>query len=242
MIETLQNIDSQLLLFFNGYHTPFLDHFMMLFTGKFIWIPMYAAILPILFKKFRPGMAALLILGIVAAIALADQTCASLLRPYFHRLRPANLENPLSAFVTVVDGYRGGAYGFPSCHAANSLALATFLCLVVRRNFFVAFIFTWAAVNCYSRMYLGVHYPGDILVGGVIGAACGALCYYAVVYVARRFFKTALEPREENFSLSVLPSGISGAGDGTLNFLVSDLMIAVGILSALFMMLAAVVL
>ena len=242
MLETLQNIDSQLLLFFNGFHTPFLDHFMTLFTGKYIWVPMYAAILPILFKKFRPGMAVMLILGIVAAVALSDQTCATLLRPYFQRLRPSNLENPLSAFVTVVDGYRGGPYGFPSCHAANSFALAAFLCLVVRRKAFRAFIIIWAVINCYTRMYLGVHYPGDILFGAAIGSAYGVACYYAVTCIARYFFKSYAEPRAESIHFKKLPSYINSIANGDITLFVGDVMIAVGIMSAAYMIIGTMLL
>lgn len=168
MLDTLIDLDSQLLLFLNSFHTPFLDRFMMLFTGRFIWAPMYALILLLFFKKYNPLRAGVFVVMLVAAIALTDQTCATVLRPIFERLRPSNLNNPLSEFVTVVDGYRGGRYGFPSCHAANSFALAIFLSLVVRRRGFTLVIFGWAMLNSYSRMYLGVHYPGDILVGATI--------------------------------------------------------------------------
>lgn len=239
MLDTLLQLDSQLLLFFNGHHTAILDNFMMLFTGKYIWIPMYAAIIPILFKKYHAGMAVLFVLGLVAAIALADQTCATFLRPYFHRLRPSNLENPLSQFVTVVNGYRGGSYGFPSCHAANSFALATFLCLVTRRPVFTAFIILWAAVNSYSRMYLGVHYPGDILAGTVIGVAYGFLTYYTVVFIGRRF----LSPKDTAVSdLRLFSTEISTfRSHGTLSFTATDIMIGVGAISILAMLFAAVI-
>lgn len=189
MLDTLINLDSQLLLFFNSFHTPFLDRFMMLFTGRFIWAPMYALILLLFFKKYHPLRAGVFVIMLVAAIALSDQTCATVLRPIFERLRPSNLNNPLSEFVTVVDGYRGGRYGFPSCHAANSFALAVFLSLVVRRRVFSFVIFAWAILNSYSRMYLGVHYPGDILVGAAIGSAYGFICYRLARLLAARLIK-----------------------------------------------------
>lgn len=238
MLDYLINIDSQLLLFFNSYHTPFLDNFMMLFSGRFVWVPMYAVILLILFKKFKPATAALFVLGLVAAIALADQTCATFIRPAVQRLRPSNLENPLSEFVNIVDGYRGGSYGFPSCHAANSFALAAFLILVVRRRAFVCFILTWAVVNCYSRMYLGVHYPGDILVGGLIGASFGTMCYYGVCGVSRHLLKAKAEAHKGSVSLPGFELSIFRMGITSINILASDVMIAVGAISALLMMLA----
>lgn len=176
MIDYLISVDSEALLWLNSFHTRFLDSFMMLFTGRFVWIPMYASILYVLCRMYRPRQVAVIVAAIALAILLSDQTVASLLRPIFHRLRPANLDNPLSEFVTVVNGYRGGRYGFPSCHGANSAALAVLVSMIIPRRRFVWFIVCWAVVNCYTRNYLGVHYPGDILVGALIGAAYGWLC------------------------------------------------------------------
>jgi undecaprenyl-diphosphatase len=117
------------------------------------------------------------VLCIVLAIVLADQFCGHLLRPAVGRLRPANPDNPLSELAVIVNGYRGGTYGFPSCHAANSFALAVFTALLVRSRRVAAFIIIWAVVNSYSRLYLGVHYPGDLFVGAVFGSIFGALCF-----------------------------------------------------------------
>ncbi len=233
MYETLLELDSQLLLLINGYHTPFLDSFMMLVTGRFIWIPMYAIVLLILFKKFKPMTAVLLTLGLIAAITLADQGCATFIRPYVQRLRPSNLENPLSALIQVVDGYRGGAYGFPSCHAANSFALAAFLCLVIRRRGFMAFIIFWASLNSYSRMYLGVHYPSDIIVGAVIGACCGALCYFSAIYIAKNFFNFHVGAEHDNIQLPTVVINANGMSIASSQYLAGNIMITVGLLIAL---------
>lgn len=184
MLEILQNIDTQIYLFFNGLHSPFFDSFMMSFTGKYIWAPMYAAILFILFRLYRPAQAAVYTIGIILAIFFADQVCATLIRPVVARLRPSNLENPLSQLAHVVNNYRGGSYGFPSCHAANSFALAVFLACLNPRRRFVIFILGWAALNSYSRLYLGVHYPGDLLVGAVIGSGIGFSMWWLSRYAA----------------------------------------------------------
>lgn len=178
MIDTLQNLDTQIYLLFNGLHTPFFDSFMMIFTGKYIWAPMYAVILYVIFRSYRPAEAAVYTIGIIIAIFLADQICATLIRPVVARLRPSNVDNPLSALAHLVDGYRGGSYGFPSCHAANSFALAVFLACLIRRRLFAAFILGWAALNSYSRLYLGVHYPGDLMVGAIIGSTIGASIWW----------------------------------------------------------------
>lgn len=95
MIEYLNQLDASILLFFNGMHSPFFDKFMMLCTGKFIWIPMYATILFILFKSFKPKLVLVYAIALGVAIALTDQTCASIIRPVVERLRPSNPGNPL---------------------------------------------------------------------------------------------------------------------------------------------------
>lgn len=183
MLQLLDRVDSALLLFFNFYHTPWLDSAMFFMSSKWAWVPMYVALAVMFVKIFgwRRGVAYVLLIG--AWVALADQVCASVIRPMVCRLRPSNLENPLSEFVTVVNGYRGGSYGFPSCHAANSFVLASFTALILRRWRLGVSIFAWAALNSFTRLYLGVHYPGDILVGAVIGCACGYAAYRAALLV-----------------------------------------------------------
>lgn len=118
---------------------------------------------------------------------LADQVCSSLIRPVVARLRPANLENPIVDMVYIVNGYRGGSYGFPSCHAANSFGLALYVVFTFRKRWLSLFIIAWAVLNCYTRIYLGVHYPGDLLVGGIIGGFGGwmfsTIAYKAAVYL-----------------------------------------------------------
>ena len=150
-------------------HAPAIDSFMMLFTGRFIWVPMYIAIVLMLLKTFGWKLTGVYVLALALAITLTDQTCATIIRPIVARLRPSNPENPLSELAILVDGYRGGRYGFPSCHSANSFALATFVSCLIRRPRMIAFIIGWAVLNSYTRLYLGVHYPGDLLVGAAMG-------------------------------------------------------------------------
>ena len=159
---------------------------MSIFSGKMIWAPMYVTIVYILYSNLDKRTATLFSVAIILSIALADVTCARLLRPLAERLRPANLDNPISGMVHIVDNYRGGVYGFPSCHAANSFGLATILSLIVRRRMLAVFIFLWATVNAYSRVYLGVHYIGDLLVGAIIGALIALVIYWLAQSIARR--------------------------------------------------------
>lgn len=183
MIEILNGIDNQFFLTLHGlYRCEFLDIFMKMFSGKWVWVPFYVslAVMAMLNRRDWWRFAAFLVAAAVA-IAITDQACATLIRPYVARLRPSNPSNPISPMVMIVDGYRGGSYGFPSCHAANSLALAVFMSLAVKRRVFAALIFSWAVINSLSRIYLGVHYPGDLLVGAFIGSIVGACCY--IIYV-----------------------------------------------------------
>lgn len=184
ILNALIDVDTNVFLFFNGMHALFWDYFMSMYSGRFIWVPMYATVLFLLYRTFGWRTATIYLLAIALTITIADQACASWIRPYVARLRPSNLENPLSALTQVVDGYRGGSYGFPSCHAANSLAFASFMAMMVRRWRFTLFIMLWGLLNCYTRVYLGVHYPGDLLVGAVIGSAVGCIVFLSARFVA----------------------------------------------------------
>lgn len=186
MLETLQQTDEQLLLFLNGLHTPFWDSFMWIFTAKLTWIPMYAAILYVLLKNFRPSVSLFTVIVIALTITYADQVCATLIRPFVERMRPSNPNNPVSEFIHLVNEKRGGRYGFPSCHAANSFALAFFLMLFFKNSVLTLFILFWASLNSYSRVYIGVHYPGDLVVGMLVGLS-GALLLYALFRYSLHF-------------------------------------------------------
>lgn len=180
MLDRLISADQSALLWFNGYHTPLLDSVMMAITGKWIWVPLYAVLVGILFWRCGWRRALIYLAGIALTITLSDQICASWLRPMVGRLRPADPLNPLSSLVQTVNGYCPRSPSFPSCHAANTFALATFLSLALRMRPMTWFMFIWATIVCWSRLYLGVHHPGDILAGAVIGSAIAAAVYLAV--------------------------------------------------------------
>lgn len=124
MDELIIQADEQILLWVNSHHSAYWDYFMYAISGRLIWVPLYAAMLYAIFLSY--GWRTMLLMGLITALAVtaADQICATVLRPVFQRMRPANLDNPISALVHIVDGYRGGRFGFPSCHAANTFAVA----------------------------------------------------------------------------------------------------------------------
>lgn len=189
LLQQLVQIDTDLFLTLNALHTAYLDPFMKLYSGKLIWVPLYVSLVYVMWRNltWRQLLGGLLCVALV--ILFADQVSATLIRPYVARLRPANLDNPIAPLVHIVDGYRGGRYSFPSCHAANTVGLALYVALLLRHRALTLFMLGWALVTCYSRIYLGVHYPGDLLVGALIGSL-GALLMYALYRCITRLTTT----------------------------------------------------
>jgi undecaprenyl-diphosphatase len=184
MLEDLIELDKKLLLFFNGFHNPAMDTVMYYLTQTYFWIPLYLLLLYLVLKKFRNDSWAPL-LGILLTILLADRITAGLMKPFFERLRPSR-EPSLEGLVHLVDGYVGGLYGFASSHAANTFGTALFFWLLFRKEYkWVWTLFVWAAVMTYTRIYLGVHYPGDILVGGTIGILSAIAGYRLYLYLKK---------------------------------------------------------
>lgn len=179
-MDFIINLDTSIFLFFNGMHCTFADHFMQLVSDRFVWVPMYVAIAAVLVHTLGWRRSLIVLLCAALAVAAADQLCATVIRPVVQRMRPANPAHELSLMVHIVDGYRGGMYGFPSCHAANTFALIGLMLPLIQDRRFTATLFVWALLNCYSRIHLGVHYPGDLIVGAILGfslgLAIGQLC------------------------------------------------------------------
>lgn len=189
-MEYLESIDKELFLFLNGMHNSFFDPIMYWLSNILIWVPMYLLIVFLMIRNYKMhGVWMLLCLGI--AIALCDQTTSHLLKNLVQRLRPSH-EPALVGLIYLSKAGPGGLYGFVSSHAANAFGLATFLFFVLGKQFKLLkyWLLLWAALVSYSRIYNGVHYPADVLFGGLIGCAYGYLmakAYFALdAYLLKR--------------------------------------------------------
>lgn len=120
------DVDTNIFFSINRMHNMYFDYFMSAYSGKWVWIPMYAAIWYVMLRNFHWKVTLLCMIGLALTITFADQACATWIRPYVERMRPSNLNNPISEMVHIVNNHRGGRYGFPSCHAANTFGLAFF--------------------------------------------------------------------------------------------------------------------
>lgn len=185
MIEWLEHIDRELFLLLNGLHSPLFDWLMARISAKLTWAPLYALILFWIFRRFGWKRALVAIFTIVLLITAVDQTALHVFKNTFERFRPShNLE--LQGLVHHVDGYKGGQYGFVSNHAANSFGLAVFLALLFRLRWFSWAILGWAALVSYSRIYLGVHYPSDIVGGALLGSLIAYLAWLLYGLLCRK--------------------------------------------------------
>ncbi|MDR0941704.1 MAG: phosphatase PAP2 family protein [Bacteroidales bacterium] len=174
MLETLELVDRNILLAINAANASWADTLFWYISKPWASIPLYVATIYILYKKFRAKQASMYLLCIVLSIALADLISVHAFKNVFMRYRPThNVE--IADMIHIVNGYRGGMYGFVSSHAANMWAFCIAAILCVRNRTFTIISIIWAALVCYSRMYLGVHYPADIIGGALLGAAIAFL-------------------------------------------------------------------
>ncbi len=170
MFSVPVHLDQQLFLFLNSANSPFWDKVMYTLSMVVVWVPLYLAILICLALRYKRKFL-IIILFIIIAVTLTDQI-ALLIKNSVDRLRPCH-EPSLTGLVHLVKGRCGGLYGFVSSHSANSFNVALLSLMFIRKKWFTISIIIWAVAVGYSRIYLGVHYPGDVICGAILGAFIG---------------------------------------------------------------------
>lgn len=174
MIDFLIQTDKDLFLYLNGLNSSWLDPIMWLFSGKYFWIPLYLAVLAWSVIKHKWNALWFFLFAIIT-LAACDQVSVAI---KFATERPRPSHNPdFIGLVHHVNNYKGGAFGFVSSHAANTFGFALFSLLSIKKRWFTIAILSWAVVVSYSRIYLGVHYPADITLGGLLGITIGYLTF-----------------------------------------------------------------
>lgn len=175
--STLYAADKTLLMVFNGSHCPFVDRLAVTLTCGYMWIPLYIALLLLVINNHKTKTQISLVIGMaLLAIVLSEGMADLIVKPLVARLRPIH-DTLMQDSIQVVNNYRAEGYSFFSAHASNTMAVAVFFSLLVKDRLFVCTLITWAFVNCWTRLYLGVHYPSDIIVGVVWGSVSGLFAY-----------------------------------------------------------------
>ena len=191
MLEQLLHIDTEILLAINGWHAPWADTLMWIISAKTTWIPLYLLLIGLLVWRYRQPAptpikwlqkvpaCVVMIVVIALAVGAADFIASGILKDWVARPRPSRVPE-LEGVLHLVNGYKSGQYGFVSSHAANTMAVALLFSLIWRNKIATVGLMLWVAANCYSRMYLGVHYPTDILGGLIVGSLVAVGGYWVL--------------------------------------------------------------
>ena len=191
MLERLIHIDTEILLAINGWHSPWADTLMWIISAKTTWIPLYLLLIGLLVWRYRQPASTpikwlqkvpacvMMIVVIGLAVGAADFIASGILKDLVARPRPTRVPE-LEGVLHLVNDYRSGQYGFVSSHAANTMAVALLFSLIWRNKIATFGLMLWVAANCYSRMYLGVHYPTDILGGLIVGSLVAVVGFWGL--------------------------------------------------------------
>lgn len=191
MIEIITKWDEAAFLWLNSFHSEAVDPIVLQLTKTITWIPLYVLVLYQIYRT-DPKNTAWILGGVMLTILLSDQVTSGLMKPYFERLRPCH--DPRWEGMLHLYGRCGGLYGFVSSHAANTFGLATFLTLKLgKKQKAIAWLFLYALLVSYTRIYLGVHYPLDLFFGAVVGVLAAYFSWFCVVVIKPKIVKKVLE-------------------------------------------------
>lgn len=186
-MESIISLDQSLLSFFNGNNSLFLDSLVPMLTSGVTWIPLYIGLLYLVVKNNETmAQIALAVGGAVLCVVLAGGVDDVIVKPLVARLRPCN-DPMLKYSLHLVYGTAESSFSFFSAHAANTMSLAVFVSFLVRDRLLGFLMVIWALLNSWTRLYLGVHFPSDILVGIVYGCIDGAVVYLAYNKIYGKF-------------------------------------------------------
>lgn len=185
LLPVLESLDRSALLAVNGSDSLYLDRMAHVLTTAITWVPLYISLFIVVLRNNDTVRKVLMILGAAALCVLLAGTVDDLIvKPTVARWRPTH-DPVIGSLVDIVDGYRGGKYGFFSAHACNTFSIAVLFCWMVRSRLLSVAMVIWSLTNCWTRLYLGVHFPGDILVGLTWGFIVGTSVYYLFYRLTR---------------------------------------------------------
>ena len=195
-------MDEQIFFLINSHNTAFADQFMYLVSQKLVWIPLYASLLYVVWRNYSWRGALFVLIMVGLGMLVTDCLNSQLLRPWIGRLRPSNPDNPIAPFVHIVNGRHGSGCGFPSAHSANMWMLTFVMYHWLRDRLTLITMSLLTILICYSRVYLGFHYPGDILGGFVLAALTVWLLSW--LHVSFFQFKAVEEPEQTSLPAMVV--------------------------------------
>lgn len=184
-MSNLIQLDQELMLKLNGSDSIYLDGVMKLFSSTWVWIPLAIAAVVILFKNNSLRNFILVALMLALTVFLCDRLSSGLIKPWVGRLRPCQDPSILDQ-IDIVNGSRSGKYGFVSSHAANTFGVFMFITLLVRHRLLGFSLFIWSTIDSFSRIYLGLHYPGDVFCGAIFGMVVATLVYLLYIFIHKR--------------------------------------------------------
>lgn len=211
--DNINEIDRQMTLALNGSDSIFLDNLMMTITNTFAWSLVMITLIVIFVRNNDIRETLILLAAIAVMMIVADRLCSGLVKPLVARWRPTQ-DPQIMHLVDVVNGYRGGRFGFFSGHACNTFTMAMFLSRLFHSRRTTIVLFLWALTTTFTRLYLGVHYLGDVTVGTIAGLIIGSTFYALYHFImtkvrssrltSNQFTKTGYKKDDMNILLFVI--------------------------------------